>query len=146
MSRAGYSDDLDNWSMIKWRGMVASSIRGKRGQQLLRELAEAMDAMPVKELIAHELKSEDGRVCALGAVGEKRGVDVGHLDYHDPESLSKAFNVAECLAQEIEYVNDECGVGKEEDGKWRRENPAERWQRVRKWVDENLKPSHGDSR
>ena len=39
MSRSGYSDDLDNWDLIRWRGQVSSAIRGKRGQGFLRELA-----------------------------------------------------------------------------------------------------------
>lgn len=30
MSRSGYNDDIDNWQMIKWRGQVASAVRGKR--------------------------------------------------------------------------------------------------------------------
>ena len=42
MSRSGYSDSLENWDLIRWRGQVASAIRGKRGQQLLKELADAM--------------------------------------------------------------------------------------------------------
>ena len=47
MSRSGYSDDIDdNWAHIMWRGRVASSIRGKRGQAMLRELLAALDAMP----------------------------------------------------------------------------------------------------
>lgn len=142
MSRSGYSDDLDNWAMIKWRGMVASAIRGKRGQQLLRELADAMDAMPVKELIAEELEV-DGAHCALGVVGAKRGIDLSAIDPDDAERVSKAFNIAECLAQEIVYINDEdFSSYKVVDGKWARcaETPAERWTRVRKWVAEQVKP------
>lgn len=32
MSRCGYSDDYDQWALIRWRGAVESAIRGKRGQ------------------------------------------------------------------------------------------------------------------
>lgn len=33
MSRSGYSDDCESqWSWIKWRGQVASTINGKKGQ------------------------------------------------------------------------------------------------------------------
>lgn len=60
MSRSDYSEDLDMWDLIRWRGQVASAIRGKRGQKLLRDLAAALDAMPVKALIADELQTEDG--------------------------------------------------------------------------------------
>lgn len=48
MSRSGYSNDGENIAM--WRGQVASAIRGKRGQAFLRELVEALDAMPEKRL------------------------------------------------------------------------------------------------
>jgi hypothetical protein len=47
MSRSGYSDDHSEWDLIRWRGAVASAIRGKRGQAFLRELLVALDAMPV---------------------------------------------------------------------------------------------------
>ena len=129
MSRSGYTDDGDNYAM--WRGMVASATRGKRGQKLLRELAEAMDAMPVKELIANELQS-GGSYCALGVVGAKRGVDLTAIDPEDPDQLSRAFDIAPCLAQEIEFINDDDFVYGEQ------ETPAQRWQRVRKWVAEQI--------
>lgn len=148
MSRSGYTDDPNNWAMIKWRGRVASAIRGKRGQQLLRELAAAMDAMPVKELVTNDLQ-RDGGYCALGVVGAARGVDLASIDTEDPEQLSRAFNIAEPMAQEIEYINDECGNDyKNVNGKWVHapETPEERWQRVRKWVAEQIKPSHTGDR
>jgi hypothetical protein len=44
------------WSHIRWRGAVASAIRGGRGQAFLREMLAAMDAMPVKRLVANELR------------------------------------------------------------------------------------------
>ena len=31
MSRSGYEDGLEMWDLIRWRGAVASAIRGKRG-------------------------------------------------------------------------------------------------------------------
>lgn len=51
MSRSGYNDySIDNWDLIRWRGQVASAIKGKRGQAFLRELIEA--------LVAHQLVRE----------------------------------------------------------------------------------------
>lgn len=129
MSRSGYVDDLDNWSLICWRGAVASAIRGQRGQKLLRELAEAMDAMPEKHLIAHELES-NGEVCALGAVAKVRGIDVSIIDPDDPYQVSASFDIANALAQEIVFENDE--------GTYRDETPEQRWQRMRQWVAKNL--------
>lgn len=136
MSRHGYSDDIDQWALIKWRGQVASAIRGKRGQRLLVDLVKALDAMPEKALIAEKLiDHEDGdAVCALGAVGVKRGLAMENLDPEEYETVAEAFDVAEQLAREIAYVNDEGGH-------WRRgETPQERWQRVRAWAVKHIQP------
>jgi hypothetical protein len=130
MSRSGYTDDFgDPLEMGRWRGAVASSIRGKRGQQLLKELAEAMDAMPEKKLIAGALETNN-EYCALGVVGHKRGINLEDLDPDDYEFAARAFDIAEPLAREIVYLNDEF---------WDTATPEKRWERMRQWVKENLK-------
>jgi len=131
MSRSGYNEDIDNWQLIKWRGMVASSIRGNRGQKFLKELAAALDAMPEKRLIANELESQ-GEVCALGSLGRAKGIDMSTIDPEDQPQVASAFDIAECLAQEVVYENDE--------GTWPRETPEQRWTRMRKWVESKIKP------
>jgi hypothetical protein len=131
LSRHGYSDDIDNWSLIRWRGQVASAIKGKRGQAFLRELIEALDAMPIKRLIAGELR-KDGEVCAMGAIGVKRGVDLESLDVHDYEKIGNTFGIAHQLVQEIEYENDG-------DFYWNQKTPEDRWKHIRSWAEENLK-------
>ena len=83
MSRSGYSEDCENWDLVRWRGAVQSAIRGARGQKFLRELVAALDALPEKKLIAHELKDENGAVCALGSVAVARGLDVSGVDFED---------------------------------------------------------------
>jgi len=137
MSRSGYTyddtyDDNPNWELIKWRGQVASATRGKRGQRLLRELAEAMDAMPVKVLIAHELE-KDGCHCALGVVGKARGLDLSAIAPEDTaynhSQVPKAFGIAHQLAQEIVFMNDEDEP---------RETPEQRWVRMRAWVESQI--------
>lgn len=130
MNRSGYSDDLYSWDLIRWRGAVKSAINGSRGQVLLRQMADALDAMPVKRLIAEDLRNKNGEVCALGAVGVATGVDVDALEPYDHDGLAKAFDVARALICEIEFINDDNG--------WRHDTPEERWCRVRKWVKENL--------
>ena len=130
MSRSGYVDDLDNWDLIKWRGQVTSAIRGKRGQALLRDLITALDAMPEKILITDKLIDAKGDVCALGAVGKLRGIDMQNIDPEEPEQVATAFNIASPMAQEIVFENDEVG--------YRDETPEQRWQRVRKWAEANL--------
>ena len=124
MGRAQYSDDMDNdWELIKWRGQVASAIRGKRGQAFLQELLDALDAMPEKKLISGDL-IRGGEVCAIGSLGLKRGIDLTELDPEDYDSVASAFEVTHQLVREVEYMNDEMHYSDE----------AERWQRMRKWV------------
>lgn len=131
MSRSGYSE-MDDWdrdsvlSFGRYRGSVASAIRGKRGQTMLRDLLAALDAMPVKELIAESLSTHDGEVCTLGALGKARGIDLDKIDDEDYESVAAAFNVAEPLVRDVVYANDECGSLHETD--------AQRWERMRRWV------------
>lgn len=133
MSRSGYSDDMDdNWALIRWRGAVNAAIKGKRGQALFREMAAALDAMPVKRLIANELVAKNGEVCALGAVAKVRAIDVSGVDPEDREMVARKFDISEALAAEIMYENDNefCYCNEE---------PEQRWKRVREWVAENLK-------
>jgi len=130
MSRSGYSDGVENWSLIRWRGQVASAIRGKRGQAFLRELVTALEEMPEKKLIRNELKTQTGEVCALGAVGVKRGIKLESIDPEDYETVGQAFGIAHQLAQEIVWENDECSYG---------ETPEDRWNRIYKWAKDKIK-------
>lgn len=130
MSRSNYDDDgYGEWAYICWRGAVASATKGERGQQLLKEMIAALDAMPEKRLIESSLECPDG-VCALGALGKARGLNMAPLDPEEPQQVAKAFGVAPALAQEIAYMNDEyCH---------RPETPEERWVRMRKWVADQI--------
>jgi hypothetical protein len=107
MSRSGYSDDCDGWALIRWRGAVASAIRGKRGQQALAEILAALDALPEKRLAADSLVSADGEFCTLGALGRQRGLDMNNIDPDDRETVAAAFGISEALAAEIMFLNDE---------------------------------------
>lgn len=160
MSRSGYTDDCDDgWELIRWRGAVQSAIKGARGQAFLRELAAAMDAMPEKVLVEGELQS-DGAFCALGLVGRARGVDLLTIDTENWDQLSQVFGIAESMAREIMYENDEgvaveewvdveiCGpmrLGRPDWGNHVRsvrkpilDAGERRWQHMRKWVNEHL--------
>jgi hypothetical protein len=130
MSRSGYTEDHDNeWQLIMYRGAVASATRGARGQKLLRDLLDALDKLPERKLIAGELE-EAGAVCALGAVGRERGLDMSGLDPYDPDTIAGTFGIAPALAREIVYENDECG---------RNETPEQRFERMRRWVASQIK-------
>jgi len=130
MSRANYTDDMDDgWAWIRWRGAVASAVNGRRGQALLRELLAALDAMPEKSLIADALTTPEGEMCALGVVGTARGVDLSDIDPDEPWEVSRALDIAEALAQEIAFEND--------DGPYL-EEPSHRWRRMRAWTERNI--------
>lgn len=165
MSRHGYIefDGDDPLAEGRWRGALQSAMRGKRGQSFLRELIEALDAMPDKALATHSF-TRGGEVCALGAVALKRGIDVSEFevapldenswdDEINHDALADKFGIAACLAREVMYENDEgdqwhwedsgavCeGVLHGETRKYRTsDTPAERWQRIRKWAASKLK-------
>lgn len=140
MSRSGYRDDCDqDWDFIMYRGAVASAMRGKRGQAFLKEMLAAMDGMEHKRLIAWELEEPvaevpcshwglfiTGGVCAIGAVGEERGVNMADLDPEDADNVAKIFGIAPAMAREIVWENDEAGPHKE--------TPEQRFERMRKWI------------
>ena len=125
MSRSGYTDDYDEGINL-YRGAVTKALQGKRGQKLLRELLAAMDAMEEKKLISDELINENGQCCALGVVAKVRGLDVRGLDEEDSEMIAKTFNIADAMAREVAFMNDEGGCYQETD--------EERFTRMRAWV------------
>ena len=132
MSRSGYSDNIeDQWAAIRWRGAVASAIRGARGQAFLAEMVTALDAMPVKELHA-EILVQDGCVCAMGAVAVARGIDASEIDAEDDEAVTKLFGLSNALVREVAYENDEGSW-------WGNETPAARWGRMRTWANSQIK-------
>ena len=157
MSRSDYREDCDDmWALIRWRGAVAAATRGRRGQAMLKELLHALDALPEKRLAADSLVSADGDYCALGALGRLRNIDLESIDPYEHEAVAGAFGIAEALAREVMYMNDEwvrktkcvtveiCGpmrLGWPDYGKHTRqvvvddERAAEkRWNHVRDWV------------
>ena len=126
MSRSGYNEEYDDeWRLIMWRGAVASAVRGKRGQAFLGEMLAVLDAMPEKRLISDALEAGD-QVCAIGAVGKARGLDMSQLNPDDRETVASAFGISRALAQEIAYENDEAG--------WGAETPERRFERMRRWI------------
>jgi hypothetical protein len=129
MSRHGYSDSLDDLELGRWRGVVASAARGRRGQRFFRDLIEALDALPEKRLVRNELETQDGAVCALGALGKARGVDLSTLDTTDWGELGATFDIAHQLAQEVMFNNDEPGYN----------TPEERWLAIREWAVRSLR-------
>lgn len=166
MSRSGYSDDLDPLELGRWRQAVKRSLEGKRGQALLRELVETLDAMDDKRLFPGSFATADGEFCTLGALGARRGVKMDDLgdadDGCDPHEVGERFGIARAMAAEIMWMNDECAGGewkfvtKEICGPVRphypdygdhrktvnvhnNNHPAERWAQMRAWAFKNIK-------
>ncbi len=140
MSRSGYDDDIydcDDNSLYLYRANIDRAFAGRRGQAFLKEMLAAMDTLPDKKLISSLLQEDSGEVCAIGAVGRARGLDMERLnhlaDEDDPDLgrfVAKKFGIAECMAREIMYWNDEAR---------RRETPEERFARMRKWIEEQIR-------
>lgn len=130
MSRSGYSDDCWGPEFICWRGAVESAIRGKRGQAFLYEMLQAMASLPERVLIAGELETAEGTVCAIGSVGKARGVDMEGIDVEDRYTVAMLFGIAPALAAEIVYMNDEA--------EYRPETDEQRFERMRKWIEDQL--------
>lgn len=165
MSRSGYTDENDDpLAYGRWRQAVKRSIEGKRGQAMLRELVEALDAMEDKRLYPGSFATPEGEFCTLGVLGAKRGTqvsDLGDEDECDPTMVGQRFGIAPAMAAEIMYLNDEylvdcwkwvdieiCGPVRPGYPDWGRHTRSvrcqndshaiERWARMRAWAVENL--------
>lgn len=142
MSRSGYVAAEGFPEENLYRGCVVRAIRGKRGQRLLRELRAALEAMPKRELYPNAFEPAPGQFCALGALAAQKGIPtdglVRPLYADDPDGevecdndeVARRFDIAESLAREIQWKNDEDAF---------RESPVQRWERVHRWVLRNIR-------
>lgn len=136
MSRHGYIDDADDyWELIKYRGAVASAIRGKKGQEFLHALRTALDAMPEKRLILHELVDEEGSCCAIGSLCKFMGLDVSKVDPEEPEAVAALFGVNDKIIREIAWENDDYVPAYGGDN-W--DSQEKRWKHMREWVERHI--------
>jgi len=72
-----------------------------------------------------------GDVCAMGCLGKARGVQMDRIDAYDPPQVAGLFGIAEALAREVSYVNDEDWYGVSA--------PERRFARVRNWIVSNIR-------
>ena len=175
MSRSGYIDDNeDPLAHGRWRQAVKRALQGKRGQALLREMVDALDAMDDKRLYPGSFATADGEFCALGALADKRGTkvdDLGDESDCDTELVGQRFGIAPAMAAEIMYLNDEYAV---DCWKWvdvvicgpmppyhfppyghkkheravrvpNETHPRERWESMRAWAASNILPATQDT-
>lgn len=131
MSRSGYDEGDMTLADCRYRGQVASAMRGRRGQVMFRDLKDALEAMPVKRLIAGRLETRSHlQVCALGALGQARGLRMRGLDPENAKQVAEAFDIAEPLAREVTFMNDDEDCG---------DTPSSRWARMYRWVSSQIK-------
>jgi len=129
MGRSGYTEDYEDDNLVvgRWRGMVESAIRGRRGQKFLRDVLAALDAMPDKRLIAEKLQDDEGNVCTVGVGMLARGVpNVHEIDPADHDRIGQLLDIAPCLVQELEYLNDE---------ECHRADDEQRWHLMRQYIE-----------
>lgn len=142
MSRSSYTDDYGEdypGQLELYRANVQRSIQGRNGQARLRELRDALLALPVKALEADifaEGTREQPRVCALGAWAlQTCGGDpaaaralVGPRDTDDYAIAAalQPFQWPLPVVREAIYQNDE--------GRHDATTPAERYAYVLRWV------------
>jgi len=165
MSRSGYSDDEGGMPLGLYRAVVQRAIDGGRGQKFLHELLAVLDGMEDKRLYPNSFITPEGGFCTLGAMAQAKAIDterLGEKGWADIELTGKRFNIAECLAAEIMYLNDEyfvkefiwekvtiCGPMRVNYPDWGRHvkeikvkndnAETERWQKMREWVLGNIK-------
>lgn len=98
-----------------------------------------MDAMPVKRLVDGVLEA-DGEFCTLGVIAHSRGVKAEHPDC--VEEAQRLLDIADAMAREIVYENDEAGYYTNcnpQTGRYEPETPEQRWVRMRDWVSSKIK-------
>lgn len=137
MSRVTYNEDYQ-WGWIQWAGAAKKAIYGRPGQTFLKELKEALLALPEKKLIADEFMTAQGEVCALGAVAKARGIDMTGIDIDDSVAdIAKAkLGCTFTLAWEIMAQNDDGGSPYFWDAdKW---TPEQRYEHVLHWVERHI--------
>jgi hypothetical protein len=129
--RIGYSEDEDFPGQFGlWQANCRRSLKGKAGQAVLRELEQALLALPEKRLISYELKNEEGEVCAVGALAKYRGVETTKADPEEMEEVGVELGMPRLVAWKVVCVNDI-----ELDGYGSHSiTPEERYDKMLEWV------------
>ena len=143
-----YDEQFNNQGEFWWAN-ARRALNGRKGQQALRDLREALLALPQPRLIEGRLANDQGEVCAVGALvvhkrvakGEKREDVLKELDrmideddwHNDPAEITAACGTAVgltfVLAWQLASVNDETLYGLD---------PEARHAAVLTWIAANL--------
>ena len=111
------------------RANMRRSGQGARGQRALREIEAALIDLPAKRLIHGTLIDDNGDVCAIGAYGRHKRIDLAPYDPEDSVHVGILGGMPRLVAWQVVEMND---VG-------RTVTPEERYDRVLAWVRTQLK-------
>lgn len=133
MSRINYSEDEDFAGQFElWQANCDRSLHGKKGQAELRVLRDALLALPAKRLLRGELYNNAGEVCAIGAYGKYKGVDLSKYDPEDcdHDRVGIEGGMPKLVAWKVVEMNDQ---------EFYRMTPEERYTRMLDWVEYMIK-------
>lgn len=106
--RISYSDE-ENYpgEFNLWQANCERSLRGKHGQEELRELRAALLALPEKRLILKLLEDGEGGVCAIGAYAKHKALDLSKFDVEsDTDEVGIAGGMPALVAWKVVEMND----------------------------------------
>ena len=132
MSRITYTEEEAFAGQVAlWQANCARSLRGKKGQAELFALREALLALPVKRLLRDELYNDAGEVCAIGAYGKYKGVDIFKYDPEDTchDDIGVEGGMPRLVAWKVVEMNDE---------EFDRVSPEQRYEKMLSWVESLL--------
>jgi hypothetical protein len=137
VSRISYCDEEDYPGQFGlWQGNCERSLRGKRGQEELRELRAALLSLPEKRLIHGVLESEDGEVCAIAAYGKRKGLDLSKFDLdYDSDEVGIAGGMPKLVAWKVVEMNDE--------ELHKGYTPEQRYEKMLAWIESKLEAPKG---
>ena len=125
-----------------WEANCRRSLQGKAGQRELREMEAALLALPAKRLVQGVLLSDDGDVCALGAYGRYKGLDLTSFETCDKEITGVEVGIAGGMPRLVAWAvvdrNDRLD-GQYQVGTFVLLTPEERYDQMLAWVRAQLK-------
>jgi len=134
--RISYSEEEDYPGQFElWQANCERSLRGREGQAELRELREALLALPDKRLIHGSLIDAEGEVCAIGAYAQRKGLDLSTFDPEDEtDKVGIIAGMPKMVAWKVVEMNDMELHS--------RFTPEERYRLMLQWVESKLQSAN----
>ncbi len=129
--RINYSDEEDYPGQFElWQANCKRSLRGKLGQQELTELRAALINLPEKRLLLGVLEDGEGGVCAVGAYGKRKGLDLSKFDSDSStDEVGIAGGMPALVAWKVVEMNDV---------EFDHVTPEQRYEKMLAWVESQL--------